>query len=156
VLLAFKDYLEKTFAIADREALGQVLSVHPDGLLWDHFFEHLIKPVYPELYENNRPGVKTRDFLRLCLPENLFSDINLPEVRVDYHPENQRSDKSLSSESISLAISETIPGNVTFRGGDGATWVPPIISQDGSAIIALSRYYKLEPETDAVNTPLLV
>ncbi|NJK81356.1 MAG: hypothetical protein HC914_16290 [Chloroflexaceae bacterium] len=152
VLLAFKDYLEKTFALTDPEALGQVLSTQPDGLLWHHFFEHLIRPVYPELYENNQSSIKTRDFLRTCLPENLFSDINLPEVQVDYHPGNQRSDKRVPSESISLAISETIPRERDFRGGEGATWVPPVISDDSPEVIALTEYYTLEPKQTAIRT----
>ncbi len=154
VLLTFKDYLERTFAIADREALGQVLSAEPDGLLWHMFFHNLMKPIHTRFCEHDLP-VQTRDFLRTCVPENLFSDINLPEVQVDYRPDKGHAHQHLSSESISLAISETIPGNVTFRGGEGATWVPPVILDDSTKLIPLARYYELEPEPDSVSTPRL-
>ena len=150
VLLEFKDYLKQTFAIPD-DAIKQVLDDESEGFLCQIFYEGLMKGVNPQFERENKQHVKTRDFLYKHLPENLFSDINLPEVQVDYRP-----NKKPKSESISLAMSETIPGNVTFRGGDGSTWIPPEISDGEPPRIPINRYYKfnrIDERPKTVNLP---
>lgn len=152
VLLEFKDYLKQTFAIPD-DAIRQVLDDESEGFLCQIFYEGLMKGVSSLFERENKPRVKnTRDLLYKHLPENLFSDINLPEVQVDYRPDNNNPHKKPNSESISLAVSETIPGNVTFRGGDGSTWIPPEISDGEPSRIAIDRYYKINPLNYPPNT----
>ena len=153
VLLAFKDYLRRAFAM-DAEALARVLTEESQGLLLAILAEGLVHQVHPALAAIGARPIKTRELLRKYLPENLFSDINLPEVRVDYRPHDQRDHKRLSVESISLALSETIPGNVTFRGGQGAAWVPPI-PVEGGQLIALEQHYTCEELHDRARTVTL-
>lgn len=143
VLLEFKDYLKQTFAIPD-DAIKQVFDDESEGFLCQIFYEGLMKGVNPQFERENKQRVKTRDLLYKHLPENLFSDINLPEVQVDYRPDNNNPNKKPNSESISLAVSETIPGNVTFRGGEGSTWIPPKISDGEPARIAINQYYTFD------------
>jgi hypothetical protein len=151
VLLEFKDYLQEIFAIPD-DAIVRVLGSENEGLLWSIFHRGLMKMVHPKFENDNNSFVEARKLLDKYLPENLFSDINLPEVRVDYRPDNSSPDKRLPSESISLAISETIPGNVTFRGGEGATWIPPELSEGEPTLISLSQYYKFNRIDNAPST----
>jgi|GEM_PF-2440603 len=150
LLLEFKDYLQETFAIPD-EAIVRVLGSENEGLLWSIFHSGLMKILSLEFEQNNKTFVDARKLLYKYLPENLFSDINLPEVRVDYRQDNPSNNKQPISESISLAISETIPGNVTFRGGDGSTWIPPIYKEE-QTLITLSKYYKLDRIDNRLNT----
>lgn len=154
VLLAFKDYIRRTFDM-DAEALTRVLTSDPDGLLLRILGTGLVQQAHP-LFTRSERYVKPRDLLRTSLPENLFSDINLPEVQVDYRPDLHITNKRLSAESISLALSETIPGNVTFRGGQSATWVPPLALDSSTSLVPIDTYYTCEeireqPET--VNLP---
>lgn len=157
VLLEFKDYLQKTFAIPD-DAITRVLGSENEGLLWGIFHSGLMKTVHPGFEKENQAFVDARKRLDSHLPENLFSDINLPEVRVDYKPDDSSPNKKTNSESISLAISETIPGNVTFRGGEGSTWIPPELSEDEITLINLSQYYQFKPNSsnnpNTVNLPV--
>ena len=144
-LFKFKDHLQKTFAIPD-DAINRVLGNENEGFLWNIFHGGLMKAVSLEsskFEQSNNPFVEARKLLNQHLPDNLFSDVNLPEVRVNYRPD--RNDSRPSAESISLAISETIPGNVTFRGGDGSTWIPPEISEEEPAQINLSQHYQFNP-----------
>lgn len=152
VLLEFKDYLKRTFAIPD-DAINQVLGDESEGFLCSIFYEGLMKGVNSQFERENKLRVNnTRNLLYKYLPENLFSDINLPEVRVDYRPDYQNSNKKTDPESISLALSETIPGNVTFRGGDGSTWIPPEISDEEVPRIPIDKYYKFDRIDDRPNT----
>jgi len=153
VLLAFKDYLRRAFAM-DTDALSRVLTEESQGLLTAILADGLVQQAYPHLAATGAVPVKARELLRRYLPQNLFSDINLPEVQVDYRPNNQRAGKHLSTESISLALSETIPGNVTFRGGQGATWVPPQ-PVAGGQMIALDAHYTYEELHDRAKTASL-
>lgn len=156
VLLEFKDYLQTTFAIPD-DGLMQVLNDEPEGLLWRIFYEGLMKGVNSQFDQDSKSRVNARNFLYKHLPENLFSDINLPEVRVDYRPDNHHPNKQPNSESISLAVSETIPGNVTFRGGEGSTWIPPEVLDGEPALIAISQYYqftRIDERPNTVNLPI--
>jgi hypothetical protein len=156
VLLEFKDYLKRTFAIPD-DAIVRVLGSETEGLLWSIFHAGLIKGIYSLFEQENAPYVEARKLLYKHLPENLFSDINLPEVRVDYRPDNHHPNKQPNSESISLAISETIPGNVTFRGGEGSTWIPPEVSEGEPTLISISQYYKftrIDNPPNTVNLPV--
>ncbi|NTU86291.1 MAG: hypothetical protein HGA45_44345, partial [Chloroflexales bacterium] len=114
----------------------------------------LVQQAHPQLAAAGATRVKVRELLRRHLPQNLFSDINLPEVQVDYRPQDQRESKRLSSESISLALSETIPGNVTFRGGQGATWVPPHPVAE-THLVALDTHYTYEELHDRAKTASL-
>ncbi|KJH72507.1 hypothetical protein UH38_07040 [Aliterella atlantica CENA595] len=151
VLLEFKDYLQEIFAIPDDAIVG-VLGSENEGLLWSIFHSGLMKTVHSEFENDNKLFVAARQFLDRYLPDNLFSDINLPEVRVDYRPDNSSTDRRPPSESISLAIGETIPGNVTFRGGEGSTWIPPEISQGETTSICLSQYYQIDPIENSPST----
>lgn len=156
VLLEFKDYLKRTFAIPD-DAIVRVLGSDTEGLLWSIFHAGLMKGIYSLFEQENAPYVEARKRLYKHLPENLFSDINLPEVRVDYRPDNHHPNKQPNSESISLAISETIPGNVTFRGGEGSTWIPPEASEGEPTLISISQYYKftrIDNPPNTVNLPV--
>ena len=140
VLLEFKDYLRRTFAIQD-DAIKQVLGDEAEGFLSQIFYEGLMKILNIKFEQENKARVRnTRSLLHNYLPENLFSDINLPEVQVYYKPNYQN--LKPNSESISLAVSATIPGNVTFRGGEGSTWIPPEISSGEPSRIPINRYYK--------------
>lgn len=157
MMFAFKDYLQESFAIVDNDALLRVLGdPDSDGFLWSIFCEGLMTAVHPEFDRENKPTVKARERLTQHLPDNLFSDINLPEVRVDYRPDDHRFNKRLDPESISLAISETIPGNVTFRGGEGSTWIPPLLA-DGQSLLPLNQYYtardQIENSPSTANLP---
>ncbi len=145
VLLAFKHYLQNTFSITDDEVLTKILSEESDGLLCRIFRDALMTKLHQKFERERLSSVNTRDLLNRHLPENLFSDINLPEVRVKYHSNDERG----KPESISLALSETIPGNVTFRGGQDSTWIPPILSDDEPEMIEVNRYY---PECDPEKT----
>ena len=158
VLLAFKDYLRRTFDMS-AEALQRVLTEESEGLLVQMLADSLVKQAHAQFAREQRAQIEPRELLRSLLPENLFSDINLPEVRVYYRPESRSAEQRPSSESISLALSETIPGNVTFRGGQGATWVPPLGRQvDGErSLVAIASYYKeleeLRGQPDTANLP---
>ncbi|NER48890.1 MAG: DEAD/DEAH box helicase, partial [Symploca sp. SIO1A3] len=154
VLLKFKDYLQTTFAIPD-DAIVRVLGSETEGLLWSIFHRGLMKGIYSLFEKENKSYVEARKLLYKHLPENLFSDINLPEVRVDYRPDNHNPNKRQKPESISLAISETIPGNVTFRGGEGSTWIPPEVSEGEPTLISISQYYKFDPKPEQTNTARL-
>lgn len=149
VLLAFKDYLRQAFAM-DSNALSRVLTEEAQGLLMSILSDGLVRQAHPFLVENRGP-IKTRELLRNHLPQNLFSDINLPEVQVDYRPDDPRMQKWLNTESISLALNETIPGNVTFRGGQGAVWVPPQ-PVAGTHLLALAPHYICEELHDRAKT----
>jgi hypothetical protein len=146
VLLEFKDYLKQTFAIPD-DAIKQVFDDESEGFLCQIFYEGLMKGVNTQFERENKQRINSKELRNLLckhLPENLFSDINLPEVQVDYRPDNNNPNKKPNSESISLAVSETIPGNVTFRGGEGSTWIPPKISDGEPARIAINQYYTFD------------
>lgn len=153
VLLAFKDYLRQAFAM-DSASLSRVLTEESQGLLTDILAGGLVQQAYPKLAAARRPIETRKELLRRHLPQNLFSDINLPEVQVDYRPQDQRADKRFSAESISLALSETIPGNVTFRGGQGATWVPPQ-PIGGTRLVALDTHFTSEELHDRARTASL-
>ena len=153
-LFKFKDYLQKTFAIPD-DAINRVLGNENEGFLWEIFHRGLMKALYSKFEQENKRYAQARELLNQYLPDNLFSDVNLPEVRVNYRPDNN--DYRPSSESISLAISETIPGNVTFRGGEGSTWIPPEISEGEPTLINLSQYYqfsRIDNSPNTVNLPI--
>ena len=153
-LLKFKDYLQKTFVIPD-DAINRVLGNENEGFLWKIFHRGLMKAVYSKFEQENKPYVEARNLLNQHLPDNLFSDVNLPEVRVNFKPD--QTDSKPKAESISLAISETIPGNVTFRGGDGSTWIPPEISESEPAQFNLSQYYqfsRIDNPPNVANLPI--
>ncbi len=77
--------------------------------------------------------VKARaDVLRAYLPQNLFSDVNLPELEIIY-------DKNHKLEDIALGLRESIPGNVTFRGGQGACWIE-LPLEEGQVFILEDAY----------------
>ncbi|GAB4423672.1 MAG: hypothetical protein OHK0015_01470 [Chloroflexi bacterium OHK40] len=135
-LLALKDYVGRAFSL-DGRAAAELLA-GPDGVLLNHYLR-LVRGLEAAYASADPPqyGVSGRDLLRDRLPENLFSDINLPEVRVTY---SQRP----TTESISLALAATVPGNVSFRGSFGSAWVPPIVSEDGVPRLLVGDYYKGE------------
>ncbi|MCS6939888.1 MAG: DEAD/DEAH box helicase [Roseiflexus sp.] len=124
-LLAIKDYIRRAFSI-DGAAAAELIAGR-EGVMLNHYLT-LIRRVARTLIEQEtlRYGVNGRETLHDRLPENLFSDINLPEVRVHY---GQTHKNNSVTESISLALTTTAPGNVSFRGGYGAAWIPPIVSE---------------------------
>ncbi len=136
-LLALKDYVGRAFSL-DGAAAAKLLA-DPEGVLLNHYIT-LVRGADAALAgpEPPRYGVNGRDLLRDLLPENLFSDINLPEVRVSY---SQRP----TTESISLALAATVPGNVSFRGSFGSAWVPPIVSEAGVPRMSVRDYYEGAP-----------
>lgn len=154
VLVEFKNYLQNTFEIPDH-ALIEVLTSNTEGLLKQTFYQGLMTTISPVFEQKQQQFVEPRQELKKYLPDNLFSDINLPEVQVDYRPEYRGTNKHIPSESISLAITETIPGNVTFRGGQGSIWIAPEVSDGEAPLIPIDRYYKFTPIEDRPNTPNL-
>lgn len=72
------------------------------------------------------------------LPQNLFSSINLPTLRVTYPPDADPASRKwkIAEEDISLALSEVAPGRVTRRYGGRhlLLWRPPYPT------VALERY----------------
>lgn len=150
-LFKFKDYLQQTFAIPDN-AINRVLGNENEGFLWKIFHRGLMNKIHKKFEQDNNSFVEARKLLSQHLPDNLFSDVNLPEVRVNFKPD--QTDSKPKAESISLAISETIPGNVTFRGGDGSTWIPPEISESEPAQFNLEEYYDISNDKiSPINNP---
>lgn len=140
-LLALKDYVGRAFSLDGPAAAG--LLAGREGVLADHYLQ-LVRRVAAALGAPDAPryGVNGREQLRDLLPENLFSDINLPEVRVRYgHSPAARP----STESIGMALAATVPGNVSFRGSFGSAWVPPIVSDAQVPRVAVRDYYRGEP-----------
>ncbi len=148
-LLKIKDYLSQGFGLKSEES-SRLLG-DSDGILLDRFLP-LMKNLDKAL--EKRQFASGRDLLRDKLPENLFSDINLPEVQVDYRPSHSSEQKRLQAESISLALFSMMPGNVTFRGGFGSVWVPPVIPNDGAEIAAMSveKYYEGKQSDERART----
>lgn len=132
-LLALKDYLGRAFSL-NGPAAAELLA-GPEGVLLNHYLK-LVRGLAATLDAPDAPrfGVNGRGLLRNLLPENLFSDLNLPEVRVTY---SQRP----TIESISLALVATVPGNVSFRGSFGSAWVPPIVSESDVPRLLVDTYY---------------
>lgn len=141
-LLALKDYVARAFSL-DGASAAKLLADR-DGVLLSHYLQ-LVRRAEARFSASPPPDygkVNGRDELRDRLPEKLFSDINLPEVRVRY---GHRSDAPPTTESISLALAATMPGNVSFRGGYGSSWVPPIIGDAEVPRLLVRRYYEGEP-----------
>jgi len=134
VLLAIKDYIQRAFVL-DGVSATELLAGR-EGVLLQYFLS-LIRSIGHAIanQQPSRPGINGREALRDKLPENLFSDINLPEVHVRY---DQNRGNYYVTESISLALITTIPGNISFRGGYGAAWIPPIFSNAGIPRIVIS------------------
>jgi hypothetical protein len=132
-LLALKDYVGRAFSLGGQEAAR--LLADAQGILLNHYLK-LVRRAEAELSkpEASSYGVSGRELLRDLLPENLFSDINLPEVRVSY------SDRP-TTESISLALVATVPGNVSFRGSFGSAWVPPLVSESDVPRLQVRQHY---------------
>lgn len=144
-LAAARAYIGGVLQMSDGDALTRLLIDSDDGIL--HVCCDILLPGVCERLARGdgdftmqgRLAVRTRDLLRAYLPENLFSNINLPEVRVNFAPSQPSG--GYKSESISLALSETIPGNVTFRGGAEATWIPPLSSGGPLDRLPLTPFY---------------
>ncbi len=133
VLLALKDYISRAFSL-EGPAAAELLA-GSDGVMLGHYLT-LLRRADAALSGPTPPkyGVNGGDELRDRLPENLFSDINLPEVRVSYSTRP-------TTESIGLALATTTPGNVSFRSNFGSSWVPPIISDVEVLRLQVRDYY---------------
>jgi hypothetical protein len=156
-LLALRDYMARAFSLSPADAGALLGDPAPDGVLLGPYLE-LIRRVAGRLAAGpQRYGVKGRYELRDRLPQNLFSDINLPEVRVSYDGEGRGGRDSASVESISLALFSTMPGNVTFRATAGSAWVPPLIGDaDDLPRMVVSDHYRgstLKDEAKVVRLP---
>ncbi|GAB4199216.1 MAG: hypothetical protein OHK0022_19290 [Roseiflexaceae bacterium] len=137
VLIQLKDHIARAFSLDSRTATA--LMSDNDGILLEMFLE-LVKRATNSPDLTSQYGVDARKLLRDRLPENLFSDINLPEAHVFYRPNQEVG----PAENIGFALATTVPGNVTFRGGVGSVWVPPIITSDQGEIPrhVISEFYK--------------
>ncbi|MCP4542426.1 MAG: DEAD/DEAH box helicase [Chloroflexi bacterium] len=143
VLDAFREYLTDAFHLSDPARLQELL-VDPTAHSWNDngILTRGLTVLMDKLHEAFQDGrarqVKARsEVLRDYLPQNLFSDINLPELDVWYEQHRQ-------TEDVSLGLSETIPGNVTFRGGRGSCWVAPSLKVD--QVFVLENAYTLSDE----------
>ncbi|WP_165774698.1 DEAD/DEAH box helicase [Candidatus Viridilinea mediisalina] len=148
-LLALKDYLGRAFSLDGPDAAE--LLAGSDGILLNHYLR-LVRTLTIRLQAADSPryGVNGRDLVRDLLPENLFSDLNLPEVRVRY------SQSYPTTESIGLALATTVPGNVSFRGGFGSTWIPPIVSEtDDVPRLVIADYYEVVALDEKANVKSL-
>ncbi len=125
-LMAFRDYVA-ALELRDPEAQKEVLLERAHGMLNRIFADGLMRQAYREIVEKNERYFNGPKALTQHLPSNLFSDINLPEVQVRYRGGNL----GPSTENISFALNEMMPGNVTFRGGDGSVWVQPETNAEG-------------------------
>lgn len=121
---AFRDYLAGVLHLDDPARL-QALLVDPEARSYNdngiltRGLATLMAALHTAFDDRHHRSLKAREVvLRDYLPQNLFSDVNLPELDVVY-------DKTRQAEDIALGLAETIPGNVTFRGGDGSCWVKP-------------------------------
>ncbi|EHQ36192.1 DEAD/DEAH box helicase [Methanoplanus limicola] len=83
---------------------------------------------YKRKAKNDSPdyGITPIKALPNDLPNNLFSSINLPSVDIKYAGDNSELDKNIE---INLGLSETSPGNVTYRwfgkkDDISAYWIP--------------------------------
>jgi len=150
-LLKLKDYVGRAFSLDDGAAAE--LLAGREGVLLKHYLT-LLRRAEADFADptTRRYGAKGRELLRDLLPENLFSDINLPEVRVRY---GHRSEARAATESISLALAATVPGNVTFRGGMGSSWVPPIVSDADVPRLLVDDYYQGEALREEANVTAL-
>jgi hypothetical protein len=145
ILDAFRDYLADMFNLQD-PARMQMLLVDPESYAWNYSgiltrgLGTLMDALHDSFDEGHGGSVRARrEVLRDYLPQNLFSDINLPELDVWYGHRREP-----VPEEISLGISETIPGNVTFRRGGGSSWIAPPLG--AGQIFTLEDAYTLSSE----------
>ncbi len=145
VLDAFRDYLNSAFGLRE-PARSQALLVDPgahtlnDNGILTRGLDALMEAMHRSFDDGHGGSVHARsEVLRDYLPQNLFSDINLPELDVHYGHRLQP-----VSEDISLGLAETIPGNVTFRGGGGSSWVAPPLGAE--QVFILESAYTLSSE----------
>jgi hypothetical protein len=160
-LVAAQTYLQGALRASDPQVIPQLLADNSEGIL--HILADIVLNTARErlgkgesdFFSGGQPSVKNEDALRPYLPDNLFSNINLPEVQVNFTPAYHPG--TFKSESISLALSETIPGNVTYRGGSEATWIPPLGEHGRIPRLALSRHYtayhQIEQSVSVANLP---
>lgn len=145
ILDAFRDYLSRAFDLQD-PARVQMLLVEPgartinDNGILTQGLRVLMEALHLACdVEYSGSVAAHRDVLRDYLPQNLFSDVNLPELNVHYGHRDRG-----TPEDIALALSETIPGNVTFRGGGGSSWIKPPLGPGQTFI--LEEAYALSNE----------
>jgi hypothetical protein len=136
-LMAFRDYVA-ALELRDPETQKEVLLERAHGMLMRVFADGLMKQAHREIVENKERFFNGPKALTQHLPSNLFSDINLPEVQVRYRGGNL----SPSTENISFALNEMMPGNVTFRGGEGSVWVPPETNEDG--VLDINEFFNID------------
>jgi hypothetical protein len=144
VLDAFGDYLADAFHLQDDPARLQQLLVDPDSRSWndDGILTQGLSSLMDALhraYDKGQGGpVDARaDVLHDYLPQNLFSDINLPELDVLY-------DRKHKTEDVSLGLSVALPGNVTFRSGYGSCWIAPPVGE--GQVFILEEAYTLSQD----------
>jgi len=145
VLHDFHDYLASAFGLREPGRLQEIL-VDPQAQSWNdngiltRGLTMLMEALHRAHDVEHTGSVRARsDVLRDYLPQNLFSDINLPELDVWYGHHRRP-----VPEDISLGLSETVPGNVTFRGKGGSSWIAPPLGT-GQAFI-LDDAYTLSDE----------
>ncbi len=129
LLEVFRNYLADVLGQSDPAHLQMLLvdpkarSFNDNGIL-SRGLTLLMEALHQAHDIEHSGAVKTRQgVLRDFLPQNLFSDVNLPELNVDYGHEREP-----RAEEIALGLTETIPGNVTFRGGGGSSWIAPLLA----------------------------
>jgi hypothetical protein len=141
----FRDYLATVLGQSDPAHLQMLLvdpearAYHDNGILSRGLA--LLMEALHEAHDIDHSGpIKPRQgALRDFLPQNLFSDVNLPELNVHYGHE-----RGARAEAISLGLAETIPGNVTFRGGRGSSWIAPLLIT--GQVFTLDDVYELSNE----------
>jgi len=142
VLDGFRDYLSRAFDLRDPSHTQMLLvdpgahSLNDSGILTRGLSTLMEALHQAHDIEHSGSVAARREVLRDYLPQNLFSDINLPELNVHYGHRDRP-----TAEDIALALTETIPGNVTFRGGGGSSWIAPPLGS--GAVFILEDAYTL-------------
>lgn len=157
VLDAYREYLSDAFDLDDPTRLQDLL-VNPGAQSWNDYgiLTRGLSGLMEALHESFDGGPAHRvaarsEILRDYLPQRLFSDINLPELNVQYGHRREP-----APEEVSLALNETIPGNVTFRGGGGSSWIAPPLGPgrtfvlEGAYTLSNERRHELAIDTDDV------
>ena len=112
-----KRYVEGSLGISI-ETLHRVLT-EKDGIFTNGLPQFLSKAHMA--LQNSTKYTKLHTLMNHYVPQNLFSDIQLPEVKILY-PGQKDNDRSF--ERMEMALQDAVPGRVSFR-WQKALWIVP-------------------------------
>lgn len=112
---SLKEYLERALRLS-HQSINPILS-EADGII-RYGLPTFVKRSLQLLINNQNTSMQ--EIMKDYVPENLFSDINLPEVTVEFN--NKKN--NINKEKIEMALQEALPGRVTFR-WEVALWIVP-------------------------------